>query len=66
MSMYTLACKDLGTDCEFVAKGETQDEVLQTMMGHASSAHADAVAKMSEGMTPEDMKAMLMAKMKSE
>jgi len=64
--MYTLACKDLGAACDFVARGETQDAVLQTMMEHAAVAHPQDVAKMSEGKTPEDIKAMLTEKMKQE
>lgn len=64
--MYTLACNDLGATCEFVAKGETQEDVLQTMTGHASAAHAEEMAKMSEGKTPEEIKAMLTEKMKEE
>ncbi len=64
--MYTLACKDLGTPCEFVARGETQDAVLQTIMEHAATAHPAEMAKMSEGKTPEDIKAMLTEKMKQE
>jgi predicted small metal-binding protein len=64
--MYTLACKDLGSECDFVANGETQDAVLLVMMGHASTAHAAEMAKMTEGKTPEDIKAMLTGKMKEE
>lgn len=26
---YTLACRDLGADCPYVARGETIDEVIQ-------------------------------------
>ena len=25
---YTLACRDAGVDCDFVARGETEEEVL--------------------------------------
>jgi predicted small metal-binding protein len=64
--MYTLACKDMGSECDHVAKAETQEEVIQDMMGHAATSHGDEMAKMSEGKTPEEMKAMLMEKMKQE
>lgn len=45
--MMQLACKDLGNmDCDFVAQGETAEDVMQQGMAHAKEAH---------GMTDEDM-----------
>ena len=40
-----------GTSCDYVAKGETAEEVIKMMMEHGGSAHADIVAKA----TPESM-----------
>lgn len=49
--MKTLACKDMGApDCDFVATGETSEEVKQKMMEHAQNAHPEAL----ENMTPEE------------
>ena len=31
---YTLACKDAGTDCPYVARGETEEEVLRDGAKH--------------------------------
>ena len=36
---YTLACKDAGITCPFVAEGETEDEVLQKSINHVKEVH---------------------------
>ena len=36
---YTLACKDAGITCPFVAEGETEDEVLQKSIEHVKEVH---------------------------
>jgi len=32
-------CRDVGVDCEFVARGETEQDVLQQCAEHARTAH---------------------------
>jgi predicted small metal-binding protein len=34
-----LACKDAGADCDFVARGETEEEILRKCADHAKTAH---------------------------
>ena len=34
-----LKCKDVGMDCDFVARGETEEEVLQQAAKHAGTTH---------------------------
>jgi predicted small metal-binding protein len=34
-----LRCQDVGMNCDFVATGKTEEEVLQKASAHASSAH---------------------------
>jgi predicted small metal-binding protein len=34
-----ISCRDVGVDCDFQAKGETVDEVMQQCAAHAKSAH---------------------------
>ncbi len=34
-----VSCRDVGMDCDFVAKGETEEDVLQQCADHARSAH---------------------------
>ena len=36
---YTLACKDAGVDCPYVAQGETEEEVLQEGVEHVKAVH---------------------------
>jgi predicted small metal-binding protein len=36
---YTLACKDAGTNCPYVARGETEEEVLQDGAKHVKEVH---------------------------
>ncbi len=35
----TLNCRDVGVDCDFQARGETTDDVLQQATEHAKAAH---------------------------
>lgn len=35
----TLNCRDLGVDCDYVANGETEDEILAIAAEHAKMAH---------------------------
>ena len=34
-----LYCRDLGMDCDFIARGETDDEILRKAQEHAERAH---------------------------
>ena len=36
---YTLACKDAGVDCPYVARGETEEQVLQEGAKHVKAVH---------------------------
>ena len=36
---YTLACRDAGVACDFVAKGETEEEVLAEAAKHVKEVH---------------------------
>jgi predicted small metal-binding protein len=35
-----LACRDLGTDCPYVAQGETEDEVMADGARHGKEVHS--------------------------
>ncbi len=35
----TVACRDLGTKCDFVAKAETYDELMVKVNDHAKDKH---------------------------
>lgn len=48
----TLSCRDAGVDCDFVARGETEEEIFRQCAKHGKEAHgmneipADLVEKM--------------------
>jgi predicted small metal-binding protein len=63
--MKTLSCADMGMSDGFVAKGATEEDVMDKMMEHVKEMHAD----MMEGKSEEDMmkmKEMMKEKMKDE
>ena len=35
----TMCCRDVGVDCDFKAKGESTEEILQKAAQHAKEAH---------------------------
>ena len=35
----SMSCRDVGPDCDFVARGESDEEVLGQVAEHARSAH---------------------------
>jgi predicted small metal-binding protein len=49
-----LKCRDVGMDCDFVARGETEEEILKQAAKHAGKTH---------GMT--EMSAEVIAKVRS-
>ncbi len=36
---YTLACRDAGVDCPYVAQGETEEEVMAEGEKHVKAVH---------------------------
>ena len=38
----SIACKDVGANCSFVAKAETEEELLKKVAQHAKEAHGMA------------------------
>lgn len=45
--MLTFACKDTGVDCDFVATGETVEEVKEKAFAHANVVHAEILKSMT-------------------
>jgi predicted small metal-binding protein len=45
--MLKFDCKELGTNCSYVAQGNTLDEVKKNAMAHAQTVHKDWLAKMT-------------------
>jgi predicted small metal-binding protein len=36
----TVSCRDVGADCDFVARGNSEDEIMSQVEEHARSAHS--------------------------
>ena len=53
--MKTFKCRELGMDCDFVATGNTVEEVTKKAFDHAGQVHADMLKTMS---TPQQMAEM--------
>ncbi len=45
--MLKFACKDAGVDCDFVATGETAEEVKEKAFAHAGVVHAEILKSMT-------------------
>jgi predicted small metal-binding protein len=37
----TYTCRDVGVDCDWKTSGETEDEVMEIIQGHAAQRHPD-------------------------
>ena len=57
--MKQLSCKALGVDCDYIATGETDQEVINNMQEHAKNDHPDKWAEMNQ-MSDEEKDAMIL------
>jgi len=64
--MKSLACKDLGIECMFVAKADNEEDVIDMTMKHTENEHPMQAADMKTKMTDDERHEMLMEKMKVE
>ena len=56
---YTLACRDLESECPYVAHGETMDEVLQDSVKHAKEVHGYTDEQLNDPKMMEQTKAAI-------
>jgi len=61
--MKSLACKDLGIRCEYVAKGDTTNEVIGNASEHLGRSHPKSWFKM-KNKSQFEMEAEIMPKIK--
>jgi predicted small metal-binding protein len=58
-----MSCRDVGPDCDFVARGESDDEVMGQVAEHARAAHGmeevppELAAKAKAAITDEEQRA---------
>lgn len=55
----TLACKDMGVECPFVARGETEEEMMAEMGKHAKEVHGYTDEQLNDPAMMEKVKAMI-------
>ena len=48
--MLTVSCREVGVNCDYVAKGETEEEIMKNAGEHAVKDHG---YKQEDIMTPE-------------
>jgi predicted small metal-binding protein len=46
--MKTLSCRDAGCDCDYVAKGETKEDVLRDAAQHGMKEHGKTDRDMTQ------------------
>ncbi|MFY9794452.1 MAG: DUF1059 domain-containing protein [Candidatus Nitrosopolaris sp.] len=46
--MKTLSCRDAGCDCNYVAKGETEEDVLRDAAQHGMKEHGKTAKDMTQ------------------
>ncbi|WMW21647.1 DUF1059 domain-containing protein [Methanolobus mangrovi] len=56
---YTLACKDMGVACPFVAKGETIDEMMEVAVKHVKEEHGYTDEQLNDPETQKEIKAAI-------
>jgi len=61
--MKTLACSDFGMECDFVAKGKTNEEVMRAASEHVKRDHPQRWKK-TKDLSPLAQKEMMMPKIK--
>ncbi len=56
---FTLACKDFGVDCSYVARGETEEEVLKDGANHAKEVHGYTDEQVNDPKFVEEAKKLI-------
>ena len=56
---YTLACKDAGVSCPYVAKGETEEEVWEESAKHVKEVHGFTDEQINDPKFQEENKKLI-------
>lgn len=57
-----LSCRDLGMDCDYVIKGENDEEVIKGAMEHATEVHPEMLATITTSEQMEQMQSLVVSK----
>ena len=63
--MMTLSCKDGGVDFDFVAKGESEQEVMDQATEHVKKEHSEKMEEMLKTMSKEQITSMMKSMIKT-
>ena len=55
----TLACRDTGTDCPYVARSETENELMADIVKHAKEVHGYTDEQLNDPKMIEKVKAAI-------
>ena len=55
----TLACRDTGTDCPYVVRGETENELMANIVKHAKEVHGYTDEQLNDPKMIEKVKAAI-------
>jgi predicted small metal-binding protein len=53
---FSFACRDIGVACDFVARGETEEEVLAQAGKHAKEVHDYTDAQLNDPQIQKEVK----------
>lgn len=56
---YTLACRDAGEDCDYVARGETEEELMVEGAKHIKEVHGYTDAQVNDPIFLQETKALI-------
>lgn len=56
---YTLACRDAGEDCDYVARGETEEELMAEGAKHIKEVHGYTDAQVTDPIFLQETKALI-------
>jgi predicted small metal-binding protein len=59
VKMKSLACRDLGMDCDYISTGNTVEDVKQKAMAHAQVVHADVLKTMTSPAQMAEMQKLM-------
>ena len=56
---YKIACRSLGMDCDFVARGETMDDLMADGGKHGKEVHGHTDEQLHDPLMPEKLKTVV-------
>ena len=64
--MKIIACADTGVACDFVARGETDEAVIEQTMVHVRQVHPDKLEQLKQQMTDAQLLGLMRSMIQEE